>query len=107
MPDLSTLFYPRSIAFVGASEQLRKWGSFLFTNILDGGYRGRVYPVSRGKETVFGLPAYDSVRRRLIALRWCAPWWALANWVNATARSRRSTSTRLSSTGLSLWQSTR
>lgn len=61
MKDLHTLFNPRSIAVVGATEARLKWGSFIMSNILDGGYGGPVYPVSASSNTVFGLQAHASL----------------------------------------------
>jgi acyl-CoA synthetase (NDP forming) len=61
MRDLHTLFNPKSIAVVGATESRLKWGSFILTNILDGGYRGAVYPVSTTSSTVYGIKAYKSL----------------------------------------------
>lgn len=58
MKDLHSLFYPESIAVVGATEGKLKWGFTIITNILDGGFKGPVYPVSSSRETVFGLKAY-------------------------------------------------
>ena len=62
MSDLKGLFYPKSVAVVGASENVFKWGSIILTNIVDGGFGGKVYPVARGKDTVYGLKAYDSLK---------------------------------------------
>ena len=61
MMDLDRLFYPRNIAFVGASENILKWGSYLFTNIIDGGYSGNLYPVSKSRETIYGRRAYPTL----------------------------------------------
>jgi len=61
MADIRNIFYPSSIAVVGASENLFKWGSYIFTNIIAGGYRGRVFPVAKNKETIYGHRAYNSV----------------------------------------------
>jgi acyl-CoA synthetase (NDP forming) len=61
MKDLDTLFNPKSIAVVGATEARLKWGSFIMSNILDGGYKGSVYPVSVSSQTVYGLKAYPSL----------------------------------------------
>ncbi len=64
MPDKSQerIFYPSSIAVVGATENKFKWGSYILTNIVDGGFTGPVYPVTRGKATVYGIKAYGSLR---------------------------------------------
>ncbi|RPI94772.1 MAG: hypothetical protein EHM32_06395 [Spirochaetales bacterium] len=61
MADIRKVFYPESIAVVGVSENLYKWGSFIFTNIIAGGFKGRVFPVAKNKETVYGYRAYNSV----------------------------------------------
>ena len=55
MKDLSPFFYPGSIALIGASETLLKWGSYLFLNIVDGGFEGKIYPVSLTKKTIYGI----------------------------------------------------
>jgi acyl-CoA synthetase (NDP forming) len=59
---LDHLFRPRSVAFVGATEKLNKWGFIVFNNLITGGYEGRLYPVNPGRATVLGLTAYPSVR---------------------------------------------
>lgn len=60
--NLEKLFNPKSIAVVGATETKLKWGSIVISNILDGGYKGKVYPVSSSNETVYGLKAYKSLK---------------------------------------------
>ena len=61
MKKLDSLFYPKSIAVVGASEASLKWGSIIITNIIDGGFKGRIYPVSASKESIYGLKTYKSL----------------------------------------------
>jgi acyl-CoA synthetase (NDP forming) len=60
-PDLDAVFSPNSVAIVGASDDLAKWGGSALRNLLDGGYIGRVYPVNPRAEEIFGLKAYPSV----------------------------------------------
>jgi len=43
---LFKIFFPRSIAFVGASATPGKWGNMLFTNCVAGGYEGKIYLVN-------------------------------------------------------------
>lgn len=62
MTNLDLVFKPESVAFVGATEGKVKWGFVIFNNLISGGYRGRIYPVNPGKETVMGLKCYASVR---------------------------------------------
>lgn len=39
-------FNPRSIAFIGASAQMGKWGHILVTNTVGGGYEGEIFLVN-------------------------------------------------------------
>ena len=46
-PDaIGSLFYPKSVAIVGASAQIGKWGHTLMANTISGGYKGPIYPVN-------------------------------------------------------------
>jgi acetyltransferase len=58
---LGAFFAPRSVVVVGASGTKGKAGYFLFRNLLDGGYRGRLYPVNPGQKRVLGARAYASL----------------------------------------------
>ncbi len=62
LKNLDFAFNPRSIAFIGATENMRKWGFLILNNLLTGGYEGDVYPVNPNRETILGLRAYPSVR---------------------------------------------
>ncbi len=57
--DLSTLFNPRSIAVVGASDEEGTVGWRLIKNLME--YKGNVYPVNIRKDEVLGVKAYKSV----------------------------------------------
>ena len=59
--DLRAVCAPRSIAVIGASDDVRKWGGSALRNILDGGFQGAVYPVSPRGGEFFGLPVYASI----------------------------------------------
>ncbi len=58
---LDYAFNPRSVAFIGASENVSKWGFLILNNLITGGYEGKIYPVNPSRETILGLPAYTSV----------------------------------------------
>ncbi len=64
MPDnpLSTIMSPGSIAMVGASNNPTKMGTFQFLNLLHSGFAGEVLCVHPKEKTVFGVPAYPSIR---------------------------------------------
>ena len=44
--DIKYLFEPESIAVIGASPDKKKIGYAVFNNIISGGYKGKVFPVS-------------------------------------------------------------
>lgn len=58
---LTTLFEPKSVAVIGASERDDSVGSILFRNILESGYKGRLYPINPKHETIQGSRAYKSI----------------------------------------------
>jgi acyl-CoA synthetase (NDP forming) len=60
-PNLAALLAPRSIAIVGASGEVTKWGGSALSNILEGGYTGKVYPVNPKGGFFFGVHAYTSI----------------------------------------------
>ena len=59
--QLRPIFYPESVAVVGASNQFGKWGSIVLTNIVVGGFKGKIYPVNATDDQVVHLPAYRSL----------------------------------------------
>ncbi len=60
-PAIHALFYPRSVAFVGASTQLGKWGHMLICNTISGGYSGKVYAVNPKGGTIAGKPVFKTI----------------------------------------------
>lgn len=54
-------FNPGSIAVIGASNNHHKIGFSILKNIIDGGFKGRVYPVNPTNESILGLKVYKSV----------------------------------------------
>ncbi len=61
MNELDPIFKPRSIAVVGASRTPGAIGHTVVKNILDSGYRGKVYPVNPKADEILGLKCYKSV----------------------------------------------
>ena len=55
------MFEPSSIVFPGATNDPRKWGFRILANIVNGGFKGRIYPVNPTKEEILGLKVYKSV----------------------------------------------
>lgn len=58
---IHALFYPRSVAFIGASSQMGKWGHMLVCNTISGGYRGKVYTVNPKGGVIAGQQAFTTV----------------------------------------------
>ena len=58
---IRALFYPKSIAFVGASGTIGKWGHMLVVNTISGGYKGEIYLVNPKGGTIAGRHVYKSV----------------------------------------------
>jgi len=54
---LERLFAPRSIAVVGVTPTPGTVPYDIFSNILAGGFRGKVFPVAPGKRAICGVPA--------------------------------------------------
>ncbi|MBN2038919.1 MAG: acetate--CoA ligase family protein [Spirochaetes bacterium] len=59
--DIKYLFEPESIAVIGASQDKKKIGYTVFNNILSGGYKGKVYPVSPRGGEIDGYEVYTDV----------------------------------------------
>ena len=59
---LDKMFFPKSVAVVGASDVPAKWGNLILTSILGWRYRGRVFPVNPKKDTILGLKSYPSLK---------------------------------------------
>ncbi len=58
---IGALFYPRAIAFVGASSQMTKWGYMLAVNTIAGGYKGKLYMVNPKGGRIAGHKAYPGM----------------------------------------------
>jgi acetate---CoA ligase (ADP-forming) len=59
--DLRKLLAPAAIAVVGASEDTRKVGGEIVSNLKRGGYAGGVFPVNPRATAICEYPAYASV----------------------------------------------
>ncbi|MGB7297489.1 MAG: acetate--CoA ligase family protein [Candidatus Aminicenantales bacterium] len=61
MAELDSLFYPRSIAVIGASRRPGSVGHSLLANLLMNRYQGIIYPVNPYASSVLGIKSYPSV----------------------------------------------
>lgn len=60
-PDLARFYNPASLAFVGATEDLRKFGGRVMQAVREFGYQGRVYPVNPRYDSLGGLKCYPTI----------------------------------------------
>lgn len=58
---LTPLFEPRSVAIVGASERELALGNILVRNMLEAGFKGKLFAVNPKYESVLGVPDRKSV----------------------------------------------
>jgi acetyltransferase len=58
---LSKLFSPKSVAVIGASDRLDSVGGVVFSNMLESGFKGELFPVNPAHEKVQGKHAYASI----------------------------------------------
>ncbi len=59
--ELDCLFNPRSVAVVGASNQIGKWGYIILARLQASRSKRPLYAVNRKESEVQGLKAYSSV----------------------------------------------
>jgi acetate---CoA ligase (ADP-forming) len=59
--SLDPLFYPRSLAVIGASNTAGKLGYNVFKNLLTHNFPGKLYPVNPGADYVQGIKAYQDI----------------------------------------------
>ena len=58
---LNPLFAPKSVAIFGASDRADSVGQIVFQNMLQGGFKGKLYPINSKNVEVQGQRAYASI----------------------------------------------
>lgn len=56
-----TFFNPKSIAIIGASRSPEKVGYQILKNIIDGDFKGRIYPINPNAEHILKLKCYPTI----------------------------------------------
>jgi len=59
--DYRRIFYPESLAVIGASNNPMKFGGMFMRAVLSYGFKGRLYAVNPKGGDIHGLPAYKSL----------------------------------------------
>ena len=60
-PDIKLLFEPESVAVIGVSEQPGKIGYKILQNMVEVGYKGKIYPVNPKGGQALGYDIYKSI----------------------------------------------
>lgn len=58
---LSQILKPRSVAVIGASEDMTKFGGRLFKLLVQHRFGGTIYPINPKRETLLGIKTYPSI----------------------------------------------
>jgi acetyltransferase len=59
--NMDKVFYPKSIAVVGVSTKEGTLSRTIFTNLIQGGYKGVLYPVNPKADSIVGVKCYPTV----------------------------------------------
>jgi acetyltransferase len=59
--DISFFFNPKSIAVIGASETKGKVGNTVLNNIINSGYKGKIFPINPRAEEISNIQCYKSI----------------------------------------------
>ena len=62
MDPIDVIFNPESVAVVGASNDLTKWGAGIFARVLNSPSIKRLYAVNAHQPIVQGVKTYPSIR---------------------------------------------
>ena len=58
---IKAIFEPRSVAIIGASRDPDKMGHIITKHMMEGGFKGRIFPVNPKVDEILGLKAYPSI----------------------------------------------
>jgi acetyl coenzyme A synthetase (ADP forming)-like protein len=59
---MNRIMKPNSVAVVGASAEEGKIGNSVMKNLINGGYKGQIYPINPKADEILGYKAYKSVK---------------------------------------------
>ena len=58
---LDSIMKPSSIAVIGASAGVGKWGYLMVQRLLLSGFKGSIYPINPSQREIQGLPCYENI----------------------------------------------
>ncbi|MFA6427323.1 MAG: acetate--CoA ligase family protein [Candidatus Magasanikbacteria bacterium] len=59
--NLNSIFYPTSIAIIGASTKVGSVGNDIVKNLVQQGFKGRIYPVNPKADTLYDLECFPNI----------------------------------------------
>ena len=59
---MNRIMRPDSVAVIGASSEDGKIGNSVMKNLINGGYKGQIYPINPKADEILGYKAYPSVK---------------------------------------------
>ncbi len=60
--SMNRIMKPDSVAVIGASPEAGKIGNSVMKNLINGGYKGQIYPIHPKADEIMGYKAYRSVK---------------------------------------------
>src|ERR1700741_5129878 len=60
--SMNRIMKPKALAVIGASAENGKIGNSVMKNLVNGGYKGQIYPIHPKAEEILGYKAYASVK---------------------------------------------
>src|SRR5438874_2162683 len=60
--DMNRIMKPDAVAVIGASSEEGKIGNSVMKNLINGGYKGEIYPINPSAAEIMGRKAYKSVK---------------------------------------------
>src|SRR4030088_1094335 len=60
--DMNRIMKPDAVAVIGASSEEGKIGTSVMKNLINGGYKGEIYPIKPSAGEIMGRKAYKSVK---------------------------------------------
>ncbi len=62
LASMKRIMQPKSVAVIGASAEDGKIGNSVMKNLINGGYKGNIYPIHPKADEILGYKAYKSVK---------------------------------------------
>jgi acetyl coenzyme A synthetase (ADP forming)-like protein len=60
--SMNRIMQPKAVAVIGASDEAGKIGNSVMKNLINGGYKGQIYPIHPKAAEIMGHKAYKSVK---------------------------------------------